>query len=193
MVQHKALSRGFYERDTKLVAEALLGKVLVRRLGGEDLRGIIVETEAYYGEDDPASRAYHGLKGFNAPMWADSGSVFIYNVHNNWMLNIVAHMPGGVGAVLVRAIEPIGGIETMKENRGVAEIRKVASGPGRLSKALKVDKSFNGASVISAHSGLFVVEHDGRFETARSHRIGVKADLAEELRFYIRGNRFVSR
>lgn len=76
------LSRKFYERDPEAVAKELLGKKLVRRLGDEVLDGIIVETEAYCGLEDPASRAYHGQKIYNKLMWSEPGKVFIYNVHN---------------------------------------------------------------------------------------------------------------
>ncbi|MDI6905831.1 MAG: DNA-3-methyladenine glycosylase, partial [Candidatus Bathyarchaeia archaeon] len=99
------LSKEFYERDSVLVARGLLGKILLRRLNSEILSGKIVETEAYYGENDTASRAYRGRKVFNESMFMDVGKAFIYMVHGNWLLNIVAHLKGGVGAVLIRAIE----------------------------------------------------------------------------------------
>ena len=110
------LPREFYERDPEAVARGLLGKRLLRKLKGEALRGIIAETEAYYGLEDPASRAFHGMKAYNRLMWSEPGRAFIYNVHNNWLMNIVTHEAGKVGAVLIRAIEPIEGIEVMKRN-----------------------------------------------------------------------------
>jgi DNA-3-methyladenine glycosylase len=87
----RVLSREFYERDPAEVARELLGKILVRRLDDVSLKGVIVETEAYYGQDDPASRAYKGRKKFNELMFKDVGKTFIYMVHGNWLLNIVAH------------------------------------------------------------------------------------------------------
>ena len=99
----KALSRNFYMRDLEIVAKELLGKRLIRRLNGVSLGGIIVETEAYYGLDDPASRAYHGIKDYNSPMLGEPGRTFIYNVHRYWMLNIVAHEQNKIGAVLIRS------------------------------------------------------------------------------------------
>jgi DNA-3-methyladenine glycosylase len=93
----KTLSKDFYERNSALVAKDLLGKVLVRKLDSEVLSGKIVETEAYYGGSDPASRAYRGRKRFNELMFMDVGKTFIYMVHANWLLNIVAHPSGGVG------------------------------------------------------------------------------------------------
>ena len=103
------LSKDFYERDPALVAKNLLGKILVRKINSEILSGKIVETEAYYGEDDPASKAYKGRRMFNELMFMDVGKAFIYMVHGNWLLNIVAHLKGSVGAVLIRAIQPMEG------------------------------------------------------------------------------------
>ena len=90
------LPRSFYTRSTDEVARDLLGKLLVRRLDDMLLGGIIVETEAYFGGDDPASRAYEGLKTYNRVMFEEPGRVFIYNVHQYWMLNLIAHDTGSV-------------------------------------------------------------------------------------------------
>jgi DNA-3-methyladenine glycosylase len=188
------LSKGFYERDTALVARDLLGKILVRKVDSEALSSKIVESEAYYGEKDPASRAYRGKKMFNELMFMDVGKTFIYMVHANWLLNIVAHLKGGVGAVLIRAVEPLQGVETMRNNRNVKNIRDLTSGPGKLTKALCITKELNGIDVTKRNSQLVVVEGEKEsFEICSSHRIGVKVDLSQELRFFVKGNRFVSR
>ena len=188
------LERSFYLRDTAVVAQGLLGKAIVRRLGHQVLTGRIVETEAYYGEKDPASRAYRGRKNYNSPMFDDPGRLFIYMVHSWWLLNIAAHEPGDVGAVLVRALEPIEGISVMEDNRGVTDLYNLTSGPGKLTKALNVTKDLHGLDVTEGSAELKIVdEGPEEFQTATSHRIGVTRDLPRELRFYIRGNRFVSR
>lgn len=187
------LPRKFYERDPEAAAKELLGKKLVRRLGDEALEGIIVETEAYYGLEDPASRAYHGQKIYNKLMWSEPGKAFIYNVHNNWMFNIIAHEPDRIGAVLIRAIDPKKGMEVMRKNRTVENVFELTSGPGKLTKALKIDKGSNGIFVTSKKSEVFVVGNEMRFEIESSHRIGVKKDLERELRFFMKGNRFVSK
>jgi len=190
----ETLPREFYERAPALVAKDLLGKVLLRKLNSEILSGKIVETEAYYGEKDPASRAYRGRKMFNELMFMDVGKTFIYMVHGNWLLNIVAHLKGGVGAVLIRAIEPIQGIEIMRKNRNVKDIRNLTSGPGKLTKALAITKELNGIDVTRRNGQLVVVEGErGSFEVCSSHRIGVKVDLQQKLRFFIKGNKFVSK
>lgn len=121
------LGPDFYRRGTETVARELLGKVLVRRLGDELLGGVIVETEAYFGSEDPASRAFHGKKWYNSVMFAEQGHLFIYNVHQYWMLNFIAQ-DSGVGGILVRAIEPTMGVETMMENRPVKRLTDLTSG-----------------------------------------------------------------
>lgn len=188
------LSKEFYQRDPALVARGLLGKILIRRLNSEILSGKIVETEAYYGENDPASRAYRGRKMFNELMFMDVGKTFIYIVHGNWLLNIVAHLKGGVGAVLIRAIEPLQGIETMRRNRNVKNIVDLTSGPGKLTKALAITKELNEIDITKRNNQLAVVKGKREsFEVCSSHRIGVKVDLPQELRFFVEGNKFVSR
>ena len=190
----KVISKGFYERDPAQVAKDLLGKVLVRKLQSNVLSGKIVETEAYYGGNDPASKAYKGRKRFNELMFLDVGKTFIYMVHGNWLLNIVPHVKGGVGAVLIRAIEPLEGVEAMLENRSVKNMRELTSGPGKLTRALAITKDLNGVDVTKKDSKLFVAEgRNETFQIGTSPRIGVKADLPQNLRFFIKGNMFVSK
>jgi DNA-3-methyladenine glycosylase len=167
----KPLSKRFYERDPATVARELLGKTLVRRLNHQTLSGKIVETEAYYGENDPASKAYKGRKAFNELMYLDVGKTFIYMVHGNWLLNIVAHPKGGVGAVLIRAIEPIQGIELMKKNRGVDDVYALTSGPGRLTRAMGITKEQNGLDVTKAENEIAIFEAATleNFEICSSH------------------------
>lgn len=189
----KVLSQEFYARDPAIVANELLGKRLIRSLENNLLEGIIVETEAYYGLADPASRAYHGIKDYNRLMWKEPGRAFIYNVHKYWMFNIVAHRLKQIGAVLVRAIEPTRGIDVMKRNRPVRKMFELTNGPGKLTKAFAIDKSLNGVPVTSRQGNITIADNKIEFETGRSHRIGVKKDLERKLRFYIKANRFVSR
>ncbi len=189
----RVLTKRFYARDTADVARDLLGKKLVRMLDGDSLEGLIVETEAYYGVNDPASRAYRGRKLYNEVMFGEPGRLFVYNVHRYWMLNFVAHEPGKVGGVLIRAIEPVEGVETMMMNRSVKDINELASGPGKLTLALGVGKSLNGCSATDEGCPVHVLENRRVFKVGESHRVGVREDLPERLRFYVEGNRFVSR
>jgi DNA-3-methyladenine glycosylase len=189
----RVLPGGFYARSPEVVARELLGKTLVRVIGGERLGGVVVETEAYHGGGDPASRAYHGRKEYNAAMWEEPGRLFVYNVHKYWMLNVVAHLPGGVGGVLLRAIEPTVGVEAMMRRRPVHEERELTSGPGKLSGALGVTRELNGCPVTDTGCPVHILDAPRVTGCRTSHRIGVTRDLPEELRFYVEGNRFVSR
>ena len=186
------LGKEFYTRDTEVVARELLGKILIRRLGDEILGGVIVETEAYFGADDPASRAFHGKKQYNSVMFGDPGHLFIYNVHQYWMLNIIAH-DSGVGGILIRAIKPTMGVETMKLNRPVKRLSDLTSGPGKLTLALDVDKSLNGIEATEMSSVIHVLDNKLEYELGTSHRIGVTKDLPEHYRFYVKENEFVSK
>jgi DNA-3-methyladenine glycosylase len=183
----------FYERCPEAVARDLLGKRLIRVLDGEKLGGTIVETEAYHGLADPASRAYHGRKNYNSPMWNPPGRLFIYNVHKYWMLNVVAHCPEGVGGVLIRAIEPKTGLRTMRRLRHIDDDRELTNGPGKLSLALEVTHELNAYPVTDPDSPIHILNAPCTVDYCTSHRIGVTRDLPQELRFYVKGNRFVSK
>jgi len=189
----EVLPREFYERDPETVAKELLGKRFIRKINKKFLEGMIVETEAYYGLHDPASRAYHGIKNYNKPMWNDPGRAFIYNVHKYWMFNVVAHKPNQIGAVLIRALQPTKGMDVMKRNRPVKKVFDLTNGPGKLTIALKINKGLNGVPVTSYESEIIIANDKMGFEIGSSYRIGVGKDLERKLRFFIKGNKFVSR
>lgn len=190
----KILPKKFYERSPEIVARELLGKILVRKLGKTLLTGKIVETEAYFGREDPASRACLSEK-WEEKLRREPGRVFVYMVHNNWMLNIIAHKPNEVGAVLIRALEPLQGIEEMIRNRKKKNIKELCSGPGKLTQALKIDKNLDNIPVFLEKSGLVVIDAEKIKEEniVKAYRIGVKRDLPVPMRFYIRENPFVSK
>ena len=193
ITSRRILPKRFYEHDPAIVATGLLGNVLSRKLKGTVLEGMIVETEAYYGLTDPASRAYLGIKNYNEPMWGEPGKSFVYNVHKYWMFNVVAHEANAIGAVLIRALEPIRGIALMKVNRPVDNIFELTNGPGKLTISLQIDKKFNGTPLTSSTSEIFVTRNETEFDIGNSPRIGVTRDLERHLRFFIKGNKFVSR
>ncbi len=190
------MNKKFYERSTIEVAKDLLGKYLIRKIGRVKLIGKIVETEAYL-INDPASRAYKGKKNYNKEMWGKPGTIFIYNVHNNWMFNIVTNKENIPEAVLIRAVQPIKGIDVMMEYRKVKDIKNLTNGPGKLTKSFLIDKRFNGKLIykckeLKIKDGEKVKEE----EIVRSKRIGITKDFPEGknlLRFYIKNNPFVSR
>lgn len=182
------LSKAFYNREPDVVARQLLGSIIVKK-NGHTLKGMVVETEAYYGLSDPASRARKGAK----IMWMAAGITFIYMVHGNWLFNVITLPKGEPSGVLIRAVEPIYGIEIMKKNRKVENIKNLTSGPGKFTKAFDIDKRYNNIKIYSRKSPIFIEKGNFGGEIVESHRIGVKEDLPIPLRFYIKGNKFVSK
>ncbi len=193
-LKDRILPQDFYARDAKEVAIDLLGKILVRRYGRRFLKVKIVETEAYYGHDDPASRAYQGkITRISKVMYEEPGITLIYMVHGGWLMNIVTGKKGDAQAVLIRAGEPIGGIDLMKKFRKKDNLKDLTTGPAKLTEALKITKEHHMIKVFDYNSPVFVIEGESDFEVCSSGRIGVKRDLPEPLRFYIKGNEFVSK
>lgn len=188
------LSRSFYERDTAKVARGLLGKMLVHRSPEGTTSGRIVETEAYYGENDPASRASRKRTKLNWLMWEKGGLAFVYMIHAKWMFNVTTEREGVPGAVLIRAIEPLEGVELMKKRRGAQNERNLTSGPGKLTQAMGITYAHHGLDITNPKSELIITSRgDESVKIECSHRIGVSADLKRKLRFYIKGNPHVSK
>ncbi|MEM3467166.1 MAG: DNA-3-methyladenine glycosylase, partial [Candidatus Jordarchaeales archaeon] len=148
--------------------------------------------EAYYGKSDPASRAYRSNGEIAMMLYGDVGRALIYGVHGKWLFNIVAHEPHGCGGVLIRALEPLTGIDEMKRLRGTNDVFRLTNGPGRLTEAIAIDKSLHGKPVYLKSSEITV--RKGLVETniARDFRIGVSRDLDIPLRFYVANSSFVS-
>lgn len=204
MAKAPVLPRSFYLDPPDLVARRLLGKVLVRRYqarpGGKTQRltGRIVEVEAYFGLDDPAAHTFVGKTERNAVLFGPPGFAYVYFIYGMYFcLNFSCEPDGQPGGVLLRALEPLEGLETMARLRGLkssAKPRLLTSGPGRLCEALAIDReTHNGIDVTSARSGLHV-EDDGFVpgKIAVSPRIGIRKAADRPLRFTIAGNQFVS-
>ena len=187
----------FYLQDTREAAQKLLGQRLVRTLPtGEVLSGIIVETEAYL-TDDPACHAYRGQTPRNAAMFGPPGHAYVYFTYGlHMMLNLVCGPARTAEAVLLRALEPVDGIETMRQNRGgLKETRQLTNGPGKLAQALALTRlAHNGLSVTAPGGELYVLPQDGpALETVATTRIGISQGVDLPWRYYVRGNTFVSR
>lgn len=193
-LNHNPLSREFYKRDTVEVAKDLLGKLLVRKIDYAVLAGKIVETEAYRAHDDPASHAFRGKTERNSVMFGEPGHAYVYFTYgNHFCLNVTArnHLPAG--AILIRAIEPIEGIEVMLKNRQVSEITNIASGPGKLTKAMSITREQNGKDLCNRRE-LYLVNSDSiDYKVGFSSRIGIVRATDRLWRFFIKGNPHVSR
>lgn len=186
-------SRSFFENRSPEVARELLGARLVRVLGRKRLSGVIVETEAYRGAGDPASHAYRGRTGRNEVMFGEAGRAYVYfTMGMHYCLNITAEPEGRPAAVLVRALEPLEGVDIMRKSRGVDDLRRLASGPGNLTKALEVDRRLNGEDIVTSQS-LFIETGGRTGRVAVSTRVGVRGGASFRWRFYAEGNPFVSK
>jgi len=189
------LVRSFYERETVNVAKELLGKILVRSFRSTVLQGIIVETEAYGGEEDPASHAYRGPTERNQVMYGPPGHAYVYFTYGmHYCLNVKTGPNGQAGAVLIRALQPASGIDRMKKVRGTERIKDLTNGPAKLTQAFDVTRDLNGHDLTTGRR-LFIADNadPGKFEIASSSRIGVRAGTDRLWRFFIRGNQFVSK
>ena len=193
-MKSQILARSFYARDTVQVARNLLGNRLVRVKGRSRMEGSIVEVEAYRGGDDPASHAFRGLTPRNAPMFGEPGHAYVYFTYgNHYCLNITTQETGVPGAVLIRAIEPLTGLRAMQLLRPNVPDLNLTNGPGKLTKALGIDKSLNNIDMTKL-GPLFVAESDERkFEIETSTRVGIRQGVNRLWRFYIAVNPYVSK
>ena len=190
----------FYDRDPRRVARHLLGKVLVRREGRRRLSARIVEVEAYLGTDDAAAHSASGRTARNAVLFGPPGHVYVYFIYgNHYCLNFSCLPDGVAGGVLVRAVEPLEGIEQMAQARGISvegprDLKLLTSGPGRLAEAFGITRlRDNGKDAASSRSDLRVVDDGYRpRRVLTTARIGIRKAAELPLRYVIPGNTFVS-
>lgn len=181
----RRLPRTFYDRDTSLVARELLGKYLVHVVGGVERVGRIVETEAYLGPHDLAAHSAKGLTPRTKPMFGPPGHAYVYLVYGmHWCMNVVTQPEGHASAVLLRALEPVRNVEGRTQ------------GPALLCKAMGIDGRLTGHDLLSAD--LYIVDPAAAAPITIVKRPRIGVDYARHwarrlLRFYIRGNRFVSK
>jgi DNA-3-methyladenine glycosylase len=200
------LTADFYDRDPRHVARSLLGKVLIRRKRAGILAGRIVETEAYLGTGDEAAHSFAGKTARNSVLFGPPGFVYVYFIYGSYYCLNVSCLPDGVpGGVLFRALEPLLGLKQMAAGRGLeiprtgylqnpTWLRKLSSGPGRLCEAFAITRERdNGKSFMSPKSDLQIVDDGYRVRrVAIGPRIGITKSAAEQLRYLIADNPFVS-
>ncbi len=192
------LPRAFYSQDTVSVARALLGQRLVRAVEGQRLAGRIVEVEAYDGERDGASHARSGPTERNASMFGPPGHAYVYFIYGmHYCFNVVTEPEGDGAAVLVRALEPVEGIDEMRPRRAGREGVELTNGPAKLCYALAIDGALDGEDLVEGQA--LWIERDERVPEAqvgRGPRVGVRGDawaVNVEWRFWVEGNVYVSR
>ncbi len=190
------IGKEFFDRDTNEVAHSLIGKKLTRFINFYGnyyrLSGMIVETEAYRQIDDPASHAFKKRTERNKTMFGDSGHVYIYYIYgNHYCFNLVAKEKGksNAGAVLIRAIQPLDGINLMKLLRRNNDILNLTSGPGKLTQAFKISMKHDNLSVIDKSNNFFYLEEDNEykesinFKVKSTRRIGISKGVEKEWRY----------
>jgi len=204
--QFRPLPRSFFDRDPRRVARDLLGTILVGRDARSLLAGRIVETEAYLGLNDPAAHAAAGRTARNLVLWGPPGRAYVYFIYgNHYCLNVSCLPEGKAGCVLIRALEPVAGLERMARNRGLdlsalrspAQLRLLTSGPGRLCEAFAITRPRdNDTDVTDRDSHLLVAPNVSddlpRPRILATPRIGITKAAAEKLRYIIKDNPFVS-
>ena len=188
----RLLERAELPVETAELARFLIGKTLVRTLAEGVAGGRIVETEAY-DVGDPAGHAYRGVTPRNRALFLERGHAYVYLAYGvSFMLNVSSETSGVGAGVLIRAIEPTVGVAIMERNRGAVGARDLARGPGRLCAALRIDRRLDGIDLCQV--GPLWLGSDGRAsdEIGQSKRIGISRAADSPMRFFVRGNRFVS-
>jgi DNA-3-methyladenine glycosylase len=170
------LPKSFYSRDTVTVAKNLLGKKVIRKIGKEEISGIITETEAYRHNDDPASHAFRKITERNKAMFGEVGRAYVYFTYGmHYCFNVVArNSKFDAGAVLIRAVTPEKGIEVMERNRGIKKTENFTNGPAKLTQALAITREHYGVD-LTVESELFIVNgirNHGKIIV--SQRVGIK-------------------
>lgn len=183
----------FLNSAAELAAPRLLGCVLERELDGQLLRGRIVETEAY-DQTDAASHSYHGRTPRTDVMFGPSGHVYVYFTYGmHYCMNIVCGPEGYGSAVLIRALEPLEGLEIMTRHRGGKPDGELTNGPAKLCQALSIDKAFNGHDLRRQPLRLHVRPALAPGQIVQTTRVGISHAQDVPWRFYLQGNRYVSR
>jgi len=190
------LSSRFFRRSAPIVAKDLLGRLFLHRVSGELCGGIIVETEAY-DETDPASHSCHGKTDRNQMMFGSGGISYVYRSYGvHWCFNVSVGKKDYGAAVLIRAIEPIVGIEIMTKRRekslSKCPLRDIARGPGRLCQAMGIDLSHNGQDLLSEPLFMASPQAFRRPQSLATPRVGISKAIEVPWRFCIKDNPFVS-
>ncbi len=196
----KLLSKGilkkeFYLQPTQEVAINLLGKILMTiDSDGQIIAGKIVETEAYLNANDKASHSHSGITNRNEAMFEGGGVLYVYRSYGiHHCINVVTEAKGKGAAVLIRAMEPIEGLDLMKVNRGIDDIEKLCKGPGNTAKAFGFTKIDNFRSLTSYNLFIIAGEDISENDIISTKRVGISQSKDLLLRFYIKNSNFVSR
>lgn len=186
----------FFARRTWEVAPELLGKILVHETPEGRLAGRIVEVESYH-QDDPAAHSFTGQTKRNKSLFGRPGTIYVYMSYGiHFCMNISVYQDGVGEGVLLRALEPLEGVELMLSNRGIQNQKIVSNGPGKLTQAMGINKDFDGLSIFNSSLSVVVDRFSSQIlpqDIVMTTRIGISTAKDAPLRFYLRDNPFVSR
>lgn len=194
------LPRSFYEPSAAIVAPRLLGQILVRRRRRQTLAALIVETEAYLS-NDPACHGFRAETPRNRSMYGPPGHAYVYFIYgNHWCVNAVCCPKGCAEAVLIRAVEPVGGLDHMRRHRPVVTNTSLTNGPAKLCEAMDITRAQDAADLCDNGSPLWIANHPDHKSYLLAHgpmitttRVGITKAAEMPLRFYLSGSQWVSR
>jgi DNA-3-methyladenine glycosylase len=187
MPAFRALTCAFFDRSVHDVAPDLIGTTLLF----DGIGGVIVEVEAYH-HTDPAAHSYRGPTERNAVMFGPPGHCYVYRSYGiHWCLNFICEREGSASGVLIRALEPTTGIEAMRARRGVADLRRLCSGPGNVCQALGITRAHNGLALDRPPFRL--LRRASNADVVTGPRIGISKAVEQPWRYGLRGSRFLSK
>ena len=191
----RILDRQFYNRDPIIVAKQILGMQLVSTIGGKRTSGIIVETEAYLANGDSASHSARGQTNKNFSLFGTAGFAYVYSIHAKYCFNVVTERSSIGSAVLIRAVEPVDGIKTMRTRRQQNNLLALCSGPAKLCQALSISQSIDGLDLTKRRTVWIQAPAGKPIPQSRilaTRRIGVTSAKSKLLRFVFRNHTFAS-
>lgn len=183
MKPRMTLDQNLFSLPTQTLAEQLVGKILVRQVGGNLISGRIVETEAYLPTNDPANHAYRGKTKRCQSLFLEAGHFYVYQVHRYYCLNLVAEPIDHPGCVLLRAIEPIDGIEILSTNRKVESWKQLTNGPGKICQAFAINKQLDGQRANNNTFNVKLIDSEYQPKIVRTPRVGITKNVEALLRF----------
>ena len=188
-------ARSFYARPTVEVARSLLGTILLHRTNEGLLAGVIVEVEAYLGQDDPAAHSSAGRTARTQVIFGNPGHAYVYKIYGlHHCLNVVAEPEGTAGCVLIRALEPVCGIDAMRSRRVAARrADQIASGPAKLTQAMGIGIEAYGTDLLGEPLSIRLLREEPEVAVGTTKRIGIRKARELDLRFFIADNEHVSR
>ncbi len=195
MKLEEVLTKKFYNRNPQLVAQELLGKLIVRKLNKTILVGKVVETEAYLSSGDSAAHNFKGQTNRNKSLYKNAGHLYVHSMRQWHLVDIVTEGVGVPSSVLIRAVEPLEGVEQMKKFRKTEDLLNLTSGPSKFCQAFSISKELDGVDITESDSELFLITNKNisSKEISTSGRVGISRAKDMPLRFWITDNPYISR